>query len=114
MGPVEITSIIVAGVSIITGIGFPLYLRQKRLNEAADTNTVVSWQSITKEIGKERDRLRIELDGIEAEHRRKFREMQEELERELAEANKKIRQLEGEVAQLSIRLYRTPPPPQIQ
>lgn len=111
MDPIALSAIGAVVVSVITSIALP-YLRNRKKNvESIDATKVVSWQSLTSAIQKERDDLRKELDGIEAEYRIKFRALEEDYNSQLTAARTRIQQLENEVAQLSIRLYRNQAPP---
>jgi septal ring factor EnvC (AmiA/AmiB activator) len=106
MDATEWTAIGTLVIGVITGLGVPFFVRQRRLTQSADSNQIVSWQSITKAIQDERDKLKSELDLVEEEHRSKMRTMQADYDAQLATANNRIRELESDVNRMATQIYR--------
>jgi Skp family chaperone for outer membrane proteins len=114
---VGITAIAAVLISLLSVLVIPYVARQRRLTQSADSNQVVSWQSITKAIQDERDKLKQELDLLEEEHRTKMRVMQNDYETkihtmqteydsQMATANQRIRELESDVNRMAHQIYR--------
>lgn len=120
MTPEQITLFIGVGLTVVTGIISPAYLRWKAKQKEDSGTGVVSWQGITTVLQKERDDLRRRIEEMEAENKawkvsmdqdyaRRLHELEAEYQRQLTAANLRIQQLEGEVADLYRRLYQHPP-----
>jgi chromosome segregation ATPase len=105
MNPVEATAVLGVIATVVATVIVPYFLRKRQAKGEADATKVVSWQSITSVLQKERDDLRKELDGIEAEYRARFRALEEDYNHQLTAARSRIQQLEHEVTRLSARLY---------
>jgi hypothetical protein len=91
---------VIAGVviSLITSMVVPFILhRRAEARLRSDTN-IVSWQSITSVLQKERDALREQLDEVRGETRRTIHQLDEEYAIQLLTARQRITQLESEVA----------------
>lgn len=106
MDVVGITAIAAVLISVLSALVIPYVARQRRLTQNADSNQVVSWQSITKAIQDERDKLKVELDLVEEEHRSKMRAMQADYDSQIATANQRIRELESDVNRMANQIYR--------
>ena len=113
MGPVELTAIAGVIISVSTSLLVPWMLRRRQAARAASDTNVVSWQSITAVLQKERDAfqleaksLRDELDTLQGENRRAIRALDDEYSAQLLTARRRITQLEAEVAALYERLRR--------
>ena len=115
MTPVEITAIAGVTVSIITSLLVPFLLHRRAAKRAAADTEVVSWQSITAVLQRERDELRAQLDKLQGENRRIVRELDADYSAQLLNARRRITQLETEVAILrdELRRHGIDPPTQI-
>jgi len=104
MSPVELTTIGLAVATVISSIVVPWVLRRRAAALAASDTQVVSWQSITAVLQKERDLLRDQLDAAAGENRRRIAELDADYSAQLNEARRRITGLEAEVARLRDRL----------
>jgi hypothetical protein len=106
VSPVELTAVAAVIISLTTSILVPWLLRRRAASRAASDTNIVSWQSITTVLQKERDALREQLDTSQGETRRTIRQLDEEYSTQLFTARRRITQLEAEVATLYERLAR--------
>lgn len=106
MTPVELTTIGLAVATVISSVVVPWLLRRRQDAAAASGTNVVSWQSITAVLQKERDQLKEQVDTAAAENRRKIAELDADYTAQLGAARQRITALEGEVLRLRERLRR--------
>jgi predicted nuclease with TOPRIM domain len=106
VSPVELTAISAVVISLTTSLLVPWLLRRRAAARASSDTNVVSWQSITAVLQKERDTLREQLDTDQGVTRRTIRQLDEEYSAQLFTARRRITQLESEVATLYERLRR--------
>lgn len=104
MTPVELTTIGLAIATVISSVIVPFLLRRRAARLAATDTNIVSWQSITAVLQKERDSLREQLDEVQAQSRARIRQLDEEYSAQLLIARRRITQLESDVQVLTDRL----------
>lgn len=104
MSPTEIVSLLGVLVTVIVSLVVPWFLRRRAARMQSSNVEVVSWQSITSVLQKERDVLRMQVDQMQGEQRKAIKELDEDYTRQLTQARARIADLEVEVTSLRRRL----------
>lgn len=104
MNATDITAFAGLGVSILTLIVMPVWLRNRTHKNALDRTAVVSWEGITTRLEKERDRLQERLDAKDAAHEAEIRRLTEQWQKKLDACTAKIVQQQAEIDNLYRRL----------
>jgi hypothetical protein len=110
-----VATVVMAGVGTVF---IPVWLQRRKrraeaivaaekLRAAADATSVVSWQSLTIAIQKERDDIRAQLKESEARSRERVQEIESDWEKRMAIAKGRITDMETEIVMLrkELRIY---------
>lgn len=111
MAPETVTAYAALVITIITSLIVPYVIKKRKDRKEDAVTELASWQGLTKALQGERDDLRKRLDGVETEYKRRMDVMEAEYQSRLDAALERIKQLEGEVADLYRRLYQRGPQP---
>jgi hypothetical protein len=100
MTPTETVAIVSVITTVVASLVVPWLLRRRAALKSVSDTEVVSWQSITAVLQKERDVLRSQLDVIQGENRKTIRDLDTDYANQLVVARQRITQLEAEMARI--------------
>lgn len=119
MTATELTALIGSVTALIAAVVLPLLDKWSRARKDTDKNKIVTTASVMEMIAKERDRLQVRLERMEAEHAAQIAALRAASEQAIADTEAKwrrqheqdqiqIAQLHTEIDNLYRRLYQPP------